>query len=81
VSKSYGDALSPAEERVARLVACGLTNDQIAARLGLSERTVRSCISDIISKTYVGNRVQVMLYALRSGLVSLEEASAWLPGR
>jgi DNA-binding NarL/FixJ family response regulator len=47
------------EARVARLVADGLSNKEIAAELGLSVRTVEGHISNILSKKGWSNRVEI----------------------
>jgi NarL family two-component system response regulator LiaR len=60
--------LTEREREVVRLVAQGLSNDEIAERLSLGERTVRSHISHILSKLHLANRTQLALYALRTGL-------------
>ncbi len=60
-------ALTDREVEVLRLVAQGLSNDEIAARLVLSERTVRTHVSNILGKLHLANRTQAALYAVRSG--------------
>ena len=65
--------LTPREDEVLRLVAQGLGNQDIAKKLYITDATVRSHVSHIMSKLYLANRVQATLYALREGLVSLDE--------
>ena len=60
--------LTNREQEVLRLVAQGLSNDAIAERLHVGERTVRSHISHILAKLQLANRTQLALYALRTGL-------------
>ena len=60
--------LTNREREVLRLVAQGLSNDAIAERLHVGERTVRSHISNILAKLHLANRTQLALYALRTGL-------------
>jgi NarL family two-component system response regulator LiaR len=70
--------LAPLTEReilILRHVAQGLTNHEIAALLVISERTVRNHVGNILSKLHLANRTQAALYALREGLVSLDEAA------
>ena len=57
--------LSRREEGVARLVGLGLSNDQIAARLFLSRRTIEHHVSSILRKLAVSSRVEVAAYAAR----------------
>jgi NarL family two-component system response regulator LiaR len=66
------EPLTEREVEVLKLVAQGLTNQQIAERLVISERTVSTHISNILSKLHLANRTQVALYALREGLADLE---------
>jgi DNA-binding NarL/FixJ family response regulator len=56
-----------------RLLARGQSNAEIAAQLSLTEVTVRTHSSRILAKLGVANRVQAALYALRTGLVVLED--------
>jgi NarL family two-component system response regulator LiaR len=67
------DPLTPRELEVLRLVAQGLTNDEIAAQLVISEATVRTHVSHIMSKLHLASRTQVALYALREGFASLDD--------
>jgi NarL family two-component system response regulator LiaR len=68
------DPLTERELEVLRLVAQGSGNQEMAERLWITEATVRSHVSKILSKLHLANRVQAALYALREGLVSLEDS-------
>ncbi len=68
------DPLTNREIQVLRLVAKGLTNREIAEQLVVTEATVRSHVSNTLSKLHLANRVQATLYALQEGLTSLENA-------
>ena len=61
------------EEEVLRLLARGRSNDEIARVLQVQEKTVKSLIGDILAKLGVPSRTQAALYAVRTGLVTLEE--------
>lgn len=58
-------ALSPMERRVAELVACGRTNLEIAAELGIVERTVKAHLTAVYSKLHIGNRLSLALLVNR----------------
>jgi len=64
------DPLTAREAEVLRLVAQGLSNQEIADRMVISERTVRTHVSNILDKLHLANRTQAALYAVREGLVS-----------
>ncbi|KAA3644198.1 MAG: DNA-binding response regulator [Chloroflexi bacterium] len=66
------DPLTERELQVLKLVAKGLTNQQMAEQLTVAEVTIRTHISNILSKLHLSNRVQATLYALREGLTTLE---------
>ena len=66
------DPLTERELEVLRFVAKGLSNQAIAKELTIAEVTVRTHVSNILSKLHLANRVQATLYALREGLASLE---------
>jgi NarL family two-component system response regulator LiaR len=67
------DPLTDREMEVLRLVAKGLTNPEIAQRLVITEATVRTHVSNILSKLHLANRVQATLYALQEGITSLDD--------
>jgi NarL family two-component system response regulator LiaR len=64
--------LTEREAEVLRLVAQGLSNQDIARKLNISDPTVRTHVSNILSKLHLATRIQAALYALREGLVSLD---------
>lgn len=68
------DPLTPREVQVLRLVAQGRSNQEIADTLVISETTVRTHVSNILSKLHLASRTQAALYALREGLASLDDA-------
>jgi DNA-binding NarL/FixJ family response regulator len=67
------NSLSEREFAVLRLAARGLLNKEIAARLGLSIRTVHSHLANIFMKMHVGSRTEAVLLALRQGWLSLQD--------
>jgi len=67
------DPLTERELEVLRLVARGSSNRQIADDLVLSEGTVRTHVSNILSKLHLASRTQATLFALREGLTSLDQ--------
>jgi len=69
------DQLSNRECEVLRLMTQGKLDQEIAQELVLSEVTIRSHISRILTKLRLENRVQAALYGLRSGLVSISETA------
>ena len=66
------EPLTEREVEVLRLVAQGLSNEEIGNRLFISERTVRTHVSNILGKLHLANRTQAALYALREGLATLD---------
>jgi len=67
------DVLSDREIEVLRLVAIGQSNCEIAGRLGISEATARTHVSNILAKLHLYSRTQAAVYALREGLASLHD--------
>jgi NarL family two-component system response regulator LiaR len=67
------DPLTARESVLLKLVAQGLSNQEIAERLVISERTVGNHIGNILSKLHLANRTQAALYALREGIADLEK--------
>lgn len=66
------DPLTEREVDVLRLVAQGLSNNDIAEQLVVSERTVRTHVSHILDKLHLANRTQMALYAVREGIAKLD---------
>jgi DNA-binding NarL/FixJ family response regulator len=62
------DDLTPREAEVLRLIAQGLNNHEIAARLVISEATVKTHVNNIFSKADLRDRAQAVVYAIRHGL-------------
>jgi two-component system, NarL family, response regulator LiaR len=71
--KPTSDPLTLKEVEVLQLLATGLSNEEICARLEISNSTVRSHINRLMAKLRLANRVQATLYALCEGLTCLEE--------
>jgi NarL family two-component system response regulator LiaR len=67
------EKLTERETEVLRLLAQGKSNKEIGATLVIGEKTVKTHVSNILSKLGVSSRTQAALYAVRVGLVSSEE--------
>lgn len=63
------DPLSPRELEVVKLIAEGLTSEEIAAQLVLSSKTVERHRANVLAKLGMRNRVELTRYAIRRGLV------------
>jgi DNA-binding NarL/FixJ family response regulator len=63
------DPLTPRELEVVKLIAEAYTNRQIADTLGLAEKTVESHRANVLSKLGMRDRVELVRYAIRRGLV------------
>jgi DNA-binding NarL/FixJ family response regulator len=68
-----GVRLTDRELEVVRLVAHGLRNAEVAARLHVSEVTVKTHLTNVFQKLGLRDRVELALYAVRSGLVDLRQ--------
>lgn len=62
------EALSQREREVLALMAEGLSNQHIADRLGIGEKTVKTHVSNVLSKLGVTDRTQAAVYAWKSGM-------------
>jgi two-component system, NarL family, response regulator LiaR len=67
------EPLTEREVDVLQLVARGLSNRDIGDALFISERTVRTHISNILAKLHLANRTQAALFALREGIAGLDD--------
>jgi two-component system, NarL family, response regulator LiaR len=63
------EALTDREKEVLRLIARGMSNREIARELVLSEKTVKTHVSNILAKLRLADRTQAALYAVRNRLV------------
>ncbi|HZB96292.1 MAG TPA: response regulator transcription factor [Herpetosiphonaceae bacterium] len=68
---SLSEPLTEREREVLQLVAQGLQNKEIAARLGIRERTVKFHVSTILGKLGAANRVEAVRLAVQQGLVEM----------
>ena len=68
-----GDELSERKEDVLRQLAHGRTNREIAQALHVSEETVKTHVGNILSKLQLSHRTQAVIYALKQGIVSLDD--------
>ena len=66
------EALTERELTVLRLIAQGLSNQEIADQIAVSEPTVRAHVSHILGKLHLASRTQAALYAVRAGLTDAE---------
>lgn len=67
------DVLTARERDVLRLVALGLNNRSIASQLVIAEKTVEYRLTCIFAKLGVTTRTQAALWAIRHGLISLDD--------
>jgi NarL family two-component system response regulator LiaR len=67
------EPLTEREVEVLKLIARGMSNQEIAEKLVISETTVRTHVSRILSKLHLASRTQAALYALKEGLAELDD--------
>lgn len=68
-----GAELTEREQDVLRQLALGRTNHEIAVSLSVSDETVKTHVGNILTKLQLAHRTQAVIYALKKGLISLEE--------
>lgn len=68
------DILTPREQEVLKLIAEGLTNQEIADTLVLSLKTVQTHRAHIMEKLNFHDRTELVKYAIKKGIISIEEA-------
>jgi NarL family two-component system response regulator LiaR len=69
VTASHGE-LTEREQEVLYLIADGLSNREIAEKMFISEKTVKTHVSNILSKLHLEDRTQAAIYALKHGLAT-----------
>ncbi len=73
--KPSPDALTGRELEVLQLIAQGLSNQEIADGISVSEPTIRAHVSRILGKLHLASRTQAALYAVREGLTVEDDPS------
>jgi DNA-binding NarL/FixJ family response regulator len=73
VAPERSETLSQREAEVLQLLAQGSANKEIGSQLGIAEKTVKTHVSSILGKLGVQSRMQAALYAVRVGLVPLDQ--------
>jgi len=64
------NSLTDREQEVLQLIADGMNNHEIAEKLVISEKTVKTHVSNILNKLHLDDRTQAAIYALRHGLTA-----------
>ena len=64
------NSLTDREQEVLQLIADGMNNREIAEKLVISEKTVKTHVSNILNKLHLDDRTQAAIYALRHGLTT-----------
>ena len=72
VDEKLTEGLKLSERQIIALVGRGLSNKEIAGKLGLSEGTVRNSLSGILSKLALRDRTQLAIWAVQTGAVNQE---------
>jgi two-component system, NarL family, response regulator LiaR len=73
IKGSSATSLTERETEVLRELAKGSTNKQIATQLVISEETVKAHVGNILAKLHLSHRTQAIVYALKQGIVSLDD--------
>jgi NarL family two-component system response regulator LiaR len=69
-----GGTLTERELEVLRLIARGMSNRKISRELTVSEKTVKTHVSNILAKLHLADRTQAALYAVRRGIADQSES-------
>ncbi len=69
-AETEGEQLSSREQEVLQLLTQGMTNKQIAGKLGIVEGTVKVHLKNILGKLHLANRVEAATMALKKGLIT-----------
>ncbi|MEL6526929.1 MAG: response regulator transcription factor, partial [Chloroflexota bacterium] len=68
-----GSELTEREHEILLELAQGLTNKEIAEKLVIGTETVKTHVGNILSKLHLKHRQQAMIYALKKGLIHIDE--------
>lgn len=71
--RTQSGELTERETEVLKQLAQGQTNREIAEALFISEETVKSHVGNILSKLHLAHRTQAVIYALKQGMISLDD--------
>ena len=71
IAEGEVETLTPRETEALEMLAEGLSNKQIAARLNISEHTAKFHVNSILSKLHAGTRTEAVIRGIRSGLVKV----------
>ena len=74
-TKPQSSPLTKQEIKILKLIANGLSNQEIAERLFFTSSTVKTYVTKLLGKLQVENRTQAALYAIKNGFVDLEDKS------
>jgi NarL family two-component system response regulator LiaR len=69
INKELYESLTERERQVVQFIAQGMTNGEIAELLFISEKTVKSHVSNILGKLYLSDRTKVAIFAWKEGLI------------
>ena len=67
-----GNALTSREQQTLYLVACGLSNKEIAVKFGLSDQTVKTHLANMMAKLRKANRAALVTYGFEAGILRAE---------
>jgi DNA-binding NarL/FixJ family response regulator len=70
---SSAKKLTARESEIVRYVAVGMRNAEVAARLSLSESTVKTHLTNIFQKLGIRDRIELTRYAIKTGLVTVQD--------
>lgn len=73
LDNSVPKRLTARESEIVRLVAMGMRNAEVAERLSLSENTIKTHLTNIFHKLAIRDRLELVHYAIRTGLVSVRD--------
>jgi non-specific serine/threonine protein kinase len=67
--RTHATSLTPREREVAKLIARGLSNREIASQLKIAERTAEAHVQNVLNKLKVNSRTQVAVWTVQHGLL------------